>query len=157
MVVIHTHIYHVILIVVDPIKRRKQELEDERLPEFAPPASYYKSDRQKSYVESDHLSNDTVNDDLMCDSADVSASSQPSDSHPPFQLPPLFAYPFPPPATAHFFSENVGNEGNMTEQRDPDKSTSSNVTTRQNPDDSSIRESVSEVLRYYKTKFVKTE
>jgi len=140
-------------IVVDPIKRRKQELEDERLPEFAPPISYYKSDRKKSHSESDHFSNDTANAYSVYDSVDVSASSQSSDLQPSFQLPPLFAYPFPPPDS---FNENADNEENtMKEQSAPDKNT--NVMTPQITDDSNIRESVSEVLRYYKTKSVMTE
>jgi len=137
-------------IVVDPIKKRKQELEDERLPEFAPPVSYYKSNRQKSLLESDYFSNDsnTVNN-----SADVSASSQSSNFQPPFQLPPLFAYPFPPSIVTNSLSENE-------QSSVPDKNTIRNTTTPQNTEDSNdsnIRESVSEVLRYYKTKSVITE
>ena len=39
----HTDILGCICVVVDPIKKRKRELEDERLDEFAPPSSYSKS------------------------------------------------------------------------------------------------------------------
>jgi len=87
------------------------------------------------------------------DSADVSASSQSSNSQPSFQLPPLFAYPFPPPTVTNSLSENE-------QPSVPDKNTTRSTTTPQNTEDSNdsnIRESVSEVLRYYKTKSVITE
>ena len=41
-------------VVVDPIRKRKKELEEERLPEFAPPSSYGSSSAETKQVKLDH-------------------------------------------------------------------------------------------------------
>ena len=100
--------------VVDPIRKRKKELEDERLPEFAPPSSYAKTTPQLKQVKVDQteqqapsLANATHEPPNLVpqqDGTSVSNSSnQPVLTQNQYQqqtmpqMPYAVPYPYPPP------------------------------------------------------------
>ena len=137
------------LTVVDPIKKQKKQLEDERLPEFAPPASYYKSEKATPTKQFKNATA-SIHSDLACNS--VNAESSHTVNAPSYQLPPLFSHPTFSKSSGEPITEissrNVaGYNSNSTEDNEIDPRN----TAVQKPDD--IRESVTEVLRYYKSKY----
>ena len=128
--------------VVDPIKKQKMELEDERLPEFAPPASYYKNEKSAPVKQNPtascatmHLVNTELSDTMNTSS---------------YHLPPLFSHPTSSTSNNSFTKVTTGK--NTTEcNNDVIEEINDGDLAVQKPDD--IRESVTEVLRYYKSKY----
>jgi len=138
--------------VVDPIRKRKKELEDERLPEFAPPASYFKSEKSPSSKKS-IIPSTTIHNDLIYNPVDTTFDHTENS----YQLPPLFSHPIPPTSNDSI-TEGAADIRKDTVERVfdnaiEDRSNESDLknSSFQEPDDS-IRESVTEVLRYYKSK-----
>lgn len=149
--------FHTFITVVDPIKKRKKELQDERLPEFAPPASYYKSEKSSSSKQTANstASFTTVHDDPVYNPVNPESSNTVTASS--FQLPPLFSHPTP--ASNDYITETIGdirrNPKVLSTNSTEDKINSMNSSV-QKPNDN-IRESVTEVLRYYKSKYAVNE
>ena len=83
------------ILIVNPIKKRKKELEDERYAEFAPPTDYGKASRQPRHEEAASTSSSTPQEQSNNASAFPDSSSSSSSSFPP-PAPP-FMYPPPPP------------------------------------------------------------
>lgn len=137
--------------VVDPIKKQKKELEDERLPEFAPPASYFKSEKLTSSKQSfvpPTIYNDSVYNPVNA-TFDHTGNS--------YQLPPLFSHPIPPTFSDSVTEIAAGIRRNTVERIfdnpiDDRNNKSDLVNSSVQESDNSIRESVTEVLRYYKSK-----
>ena len=133
--------------VVDPIRKRKKELEDERLPEFAPPASYFKNEKSPS-SKRPFIPSTTVNNDSVY-TFDYTGDS--------YQLPPLFSRPIPPTPSGSITEAAAGIGRNTVERvfdnTIEDRNNESDLVNNslQEPDDS-IRESVTEILQYYKSK-----
>ena len=144
-----------LITVVDPIKKQKKELEDERLPEFAPPASYYKSEKTAptKQFKNPTASSTTIHNDLAYNS--VNAESSHTVNAPSYQLPPLFSHPTFSKSSDDLVTEmSTGTSRNMAQYNSNSTEGPMN-TSVQKPDD--IRESVTEVLRYYKSKYAAHE
>ena len=141
--------------VVDPIKKQKKQLEDERLPEFAPPASYYKSEKTAptKQFKNSTVSFTTIDNDLGYNS--VNAESSHTVNAPSYQLPPLFSHPTSSTSSGDPVTEiSTGTGRNMAgcnNNSAEDNESDLINTSVQKPDD--IRESVTEILRYYKSKY----
>lgn len=107
----------ILLSAIDPIRKRKKELEDERLNEFAPPSSYYKttsgttSTPKVTKVDSLEPNSSGVvppgdhsrlsSSDGVGDAEKIQNSSNPPHP-PPFIQPPFFNAPYPYPPNAMF-------------------------------------------------------
>ena len=145
--------------VVDPIKKRKKELEDERLPEFAPPVSYYKGEKSTfaKHIVDSTTSSTTTDDDSVYNSVNTEFGNYASATQ--YQLPPLFSYPTPSASANNPVTETADsirrNTGVFVTSRAEYNinNTDTMDCSAQKPNDT-IRESVSEVLRYYKSKYV---
>ena len=115
------------------------ELEDERLPEFAPPASYYKSEKSASVRQNPTASCTTVSTEF---SNTMNTSS--------YQLPPLFSHPTSSTSNESFTKVTSGKNTSEYNNDGTEEINKSDLAIKK-PDD--IRESVTEVLRYYKSKY----
>ena len=88
----HLLLFYISVTVVDPIKKYKKELKDERLTEFAPPSSYFKN--EKSIQSTNPIAPfTTIRDDSVHNSVNVEFSN--TVNAPSYQLPPLFSRPIP--------------------------------------------------------------
>lgn len=100
-------------------------------------------------------SSTTTHDDSVYNSVNAEFGNYASGS--PYQLPPLFSYPTPSasaidPETADGIQRNTGVFNTNSAEYNINSSDTMNSAV-QKPNDS-IRESVTEVLRYYKSKYV---
>ena len=149
----HLLLFYISVAVFDPIKKRKKELEDERLPEFAPPSSYFKNEKSSSNQSTNPTAPfTTIRDDSVYNSVNAEFSN--TINAPSYQLPPLFSRPIPSTSSDPVTEVVAGTERNKVAFSTEDKVNENNSmnSSAQKPNDS-IRESVTEVLRYYKTKY----
>ena len=148
----HLLVFYIFVTVVHPIKRKK-ELEDERLPEFAPPSSYFKNEKSSSNQSTNPTAPfTTIRDDSVYNSVNAEFSN--TINAPSYQLPPLFSRPIPSTSGDPVTEVVTGTERNKMAFSTEDKMNENNSmnSSAQKPNNS-VRESVTEVLCYYKTKY----